>query len=394
MQTSSGPRPLVKSSIELILNHQASTGAYLAAPGYGTYDYCWMRDGAFIASAMDAHGHHDSAEAFHRWVARAIERYADKVGLLEGNLETALRGTEDPLQPLDDRYVLHTRFTVDGEEGSNDWGNFQLDGYGFWLTMLARHLKTTLADPTPYLRSVDLVRRYLSATWELACFDCWEEYPTRRHSTTWAAVARGLTDSAGLVSGESAGMVSKTITKRLLDDAAVHGVIRKFICDPRSGAAPVAPSVGLAVAGHERIGRVLSEDAIDGGVLLVLGELGPLPPNHAAIRATLSRVEDTLVVDGGVYRYLEDEYYGGGLWIVLAGALACVQAKYDKARASEVLDWIEQQADADGYLGEQVDSALRHPDRRSPWVERWGPPASPLLWSHAMYLLGVASTKM
>ncbi len=391
MQTSSGTRPLVQSSLELILRHQASTGAYLAAPGYGTYDYCWMRDGAFVASAMDAYGRHESAAAFHRWAARTIEQYAHKVDRLEADLVAAQRGTGDPLRPLDDRYVLHTRFTVDGDEGVGEWGNFQLDGYGFWLTSVARHLKVTGSDPAPYERAIDLVRRYLNITWEMPCFDCWEEYPTHRHATTWAAVARGLADSAELLGEESTDVACELITQRLLRGAAASGAIRKFMSDPTSGPNGAPASEGSAVAGHERIGRVLEDGAIDGSVLLVLGDFGPLPPGHDVIRNTLDQVEDTLVVDGGVHRYLEDEYYGGGLWIVLAGALGCIQAGYDKARANEILDWIEKHADTDGNLGEQVDSALRHPERRVPWVARWGPPASPLLWSHAMYLIAVAA---
>ena len=378
-------------SIELILRHQASTGAYLAAPGYGTYDYCWMRDGAFVASAMDAYGQHESAAAFHRWAAQTIERYAHKVDRLETDLETALRGTGDPLRPLDDRYVLHTRFTVDGDEGVGEWGNFQLDGYGFWLTSVVRHVKVTGSDPAPYENAIDLVRRYLKITWEMPCFDCWEEYPTHRHATTWAAVARGLADSGELLGEELTDRASELVTQRLLHDSTANGAIRKFMSDPTSESDGAPASEGSAVAGNEGIGRARDDDAIDGGVLLVLGDFGPLPPSHHVVRGTLDQVENTLVVDGGVHRYLEDEYYGGGLWIVLAGALARIQGGYDTARANEILDWIEKHADANGHLGEQVDSALRHPERRDPWVTRWGPPASPLLWSHAMYLLAAAA---
>jgi hypothetical protein len=27
-----------------------------------------------------------------------------------------------------------------------------------------------------------------------------------------------------------------------------------------------------------------------------------------------------------------------------------------------------------------------HPDGYESWVDRWGPPPSPLLWSHAMFI--------
>ncbi|MCH7668421.1 MAG: hypothetical protein IIC71_04335 [Acidobacteria bacterium] len=393
MSLSSSRRPLIQSSIDLIGHYQASTGAYLAAPGYRTYEYSWLRDGAFIAAAMDAHGEPASARAFHTWVAGTVERYASKVLDLEANVELAVSRTPDPLVPLDGRYVLHTRFTVDGDEAVGAWGNFQLDGYGFWLTSVVRHLEKTGADPAPFINAIDLVCRYLSITWKLSCYDCWEEFPTRHHTTTLAAVAGGLQRSAGLLQNDSVNAVAGLITDRLRERAGASGVLRKFVHDRVPEIAKVETPAPGAVAGHERVGRVLGEGAIDGSILLVLGDFGLDGSEVDIRRRTLAAVEATLVVESGVHRYLEDEYYGGGLWIVLAGALACVQAEHRVERANDILDWIEHQADGDGHLSEQTDSHLRHPDQLPPWVDRWGPPATPLLWSHAMYLLGVASTQ-
>jgi len=38
-------------------------------------------------------------------------------------------------------------------------------------------------------------------------------------------------------------------------------------------------------------------------------------------------------------------------------------------------------------LPEQVTVASQFPDEVEPWLERWGPVATPLLWSHAMFLI-------
>ena len=393
MSPSPSTRPLVARSIDVITANQAPTGAYPAAPAYHTYSYSWLRDGSFIAASMDAHGRRDSASAFHGWVAGTVEQYAHKVERLEAEVDIALGGTGDPLCPLDDRYTLHTRFTVDGGETREHWGDFQLDGYGFWLTSVAQHLALSGEDPEPMRRAIDLVRRYLVATWGLGCFDCWEEYPTRRHMTTWAAVARGLRNSA--VAGLSPLPTADDIERRLGAAMGPSSVLRKFVPDDRPiAAAPVAepaPEAG-AVAGHERVGRSLGPDAIDGSALLVLGGFGPFAPTSDVVRSTSRAIEDELVVDGGVHRYLEDEYYGGGLWIVLAGALATVLAPHDAGRAREVLTWIEDQASAAGDLPEQVTTHMCKPEAKEGWVERWGAPARPLLWSHAMYLLGVAAS--
>ena len=97
----------------------------------------------------------------------------------------------------------------------------------------------------------------------------------------------------------------------------------------------------------------------------------------------VERVESTLVSPGGgVWRNLDDEYYGGGEWILLTALLGLAQP----ARARECLAWIERHAAPNGDLPEQVQDHLLRPEWFEPWVEKWGTPASPLLWSHAMYL--------
>jgi isomaltose glucohydrolase len=94
-------------------------------------------------------------------------------------------------------------------------------------------------------------------------------------------------------------------------------------------------------------------------------------------------IEETLVSPGGgVWRNLEDEYYGGGEWILLTAMLGLAKPE----RAPECLAWIERHASPEGELPEQVQGHLRRPERYEPWVAKWGKPAQPLLWSHAMYL--------
>ena len=95
----------------------------------------------------------------------------------------------------------------------------------------------------------------------------------------------------------------------------------------------------------------------------------------------LAQLERTL----GYHRHLEDEYYGGGEWPVLAalvGWARCVNG----LDATAQLAWIESNADGTGALPEQAGERLR-PPLFADWVARWGPPAVPLLWSHAMYLI-------
>lgn len=95
----------------------------------------------------------------------------------------------------------------------------------------------------------------------------------------------------------------------------------------------------------------------------------------------LERIEAEL----GYHRHADDEYYGGGEWILLAAFTGWARAVLG-GDASEQLAWIEAHATPDGDLPEQVQDSLLQPERYEPWVEKWGAPACPLLWSHAMYL--------
>jgi len=120
-----------------------------------------------------------------------------------------------------------------------------------------------------------------------------------------------------------------------------------------------------------REARARAEDRLDAS-LLFLGD-----PELTA------RIEEALVSPGGgVWRNLDDEYYGGGEWLLLTAMLGLAAPE----RAHDCLAWIEGRARPNGELPEQVQDNLLRPDRYQPWVEKWGEPPSPLLWSHAMYL--------
>ena len=47
---------LYKKSIQTILANQSQWGSFIASPNFPTYQYCWLRDGSYIAHAMDTAG--------------------------------------------------------------------------------------------------------------------------------------------------------------------------------------------------------------------------------------------------------------------------------------------------------------------------------------------------
>jgi isomaltose glucohydrolase len=96
--------------------------------------------------------------------------------------------------------------------------------------------------------------------------------------------------------------------------------------------------------------------------------------------------------EGGVYRFRGDTYFGGGEWLLLTSSLAWHDAiTGNAAAAASAQDWVRARALPNGDMPEQVTDASQDPSMVAPWVQRWGAVATPLLWSHAMYLIAEAA---
>ena len=235
---------------------------------------------------------------------------------------------------------LDARYTVDGEEPPGPWSGYQLDGYGSWLWALAEHERRHGRRLEGVREGASLSADYVEARWREPCFDWWEEREGV-HAVTLAAIAAGLRAQG------------------------------------RDGAAEGVRELGVA-----RLG-----DRLDASLLACGLPFGLVDPGSADLAAAVEEIERRLVVDRGVHRHAEDVYYGGGLWLLLAGFLGLHYAAVGRRDEAEAqLEWIEAQATADGELPEQVATHLLHPLERQRWVDELGLPPSPLLWSHAMYV--------
>jgi isomaltose glucohydrolase len=229
---------------------------------------------------------------------------------------------------------LHARYTLDGEESESDWPTFQPDGYGLWLWALVSHCERHGRAPDRWLGAVDLTRAYLHRHWREPCTDWWEER-VDVHLSTLGSIWMGL---------------------HALKDSLAEEVAQE-------------------------LERCSTSMRLDASLLVLLPPFGPWSPEPL-----LELIERGLVsAGGGVHRHAADTYYGGGEWVLLTAMLGSVYAavrRMDDARAK--LDWVYGHAEQDGALPEQVLDHLLHPESRRYWLEKWGPPASPLLWSHAM----------
>lgn len=360
---------LYQRSIDIILSNQHKSGAYIASPNFPTYAYSWFRDGSFIAYAMDRVGHSESSQRFHQWSGIVIERQARKINEL-----IIRKKAGEKIKPQE---YLPARFNLDGTTIGDDWTDFQLDGYGSWLWALSEHHRLHKDDHflktiTP---AVESIINYLISFWDTPSYDCWEEHLDAIHPYTLAAIYGGLKSAYKYLLPHTWLPVENTIVK-------IRTFIRKNCVHPD---------------GYYR--KLIYPDLIEGDIVLtnmtdasLIGLAVPYefdPVDNGIIRRTLQEIESKLYYpNGGVYRNLNDTYYGGGEWILLAAWLGwywCRNGQYEKA--AQIKSFIIEQADERGNLPEQISDRLLAPSYYTEWVHKWGDVANPLLWSHAMYII-------
>ncbi|MBB5786172.1 glycoside hydrolase family 15 protein [Jiangella mangrovi] len=346
-------RRLARVSVSTIAAAQDASGAYPAAVGFTPYGFSWFRDGAFIAEGMSRAGAVESATAFHDWCARVLSREAPTVSALVARVSAGS-------QPADGE-LLPARYTLAGERHDDDWWNYQVDGYGTWLWALRAHLTRWGLPVEPYAPAAETAVRYLVAVGARTCRDWWEEHRDQTHVSTLASVYGGLRAAEALgVLAPEASRAASDIAELVTRSGTFEGALRKWL-------GSTAVDASLVVAG-------------------VPFEL--YSPSGSVMAATVARVESELTTPGGgVHRYVADTFYGGGQWPILAAFLGWHHAVMgSRGRATELLRWIASTADSSGWLPEQMPPVLA-PDVLPEWLERWGPSARPLLWSHGMYLV-------
>ena len=348
---------LAERSVGVILGNQAPSGAYLASPNFPVYRYSWLRDGSFIADAMSRAGYRESASAFFDWCRRVVEARVDQIDALVRRRAAG--------ETIEGQEYLHTRYSIDGEEGEAEWWNHQLDGYGAWLWALGAHRGRAPEghDAERFAPAVEATARYLTTFWTVPCYDCWEENGDQIHVATLAAIASGLRVAAGWPGVAAA---AREASERAA--AAIGEAVR------RQG----------TLDGH--LVKWLGGREVDASLLFCAIPYRLLDPDHPVMKATVAQLTRDLVHEG-IYRNREDTFFGGGEWVLLTALLGSYLAAVgDAAGARGMLEWVAKQADDNGWLPEQVSTHLLHPERFEEWERRWGPVARPLLWSHAMYL--------
>jgi GH15 family glucan-1,4-alpha-glucosidase len=200
----------------------------------------------------------------------------------------------------------------------------------------AHHSRSPNNSLEPYQDGIVLSIKYLTEFWREPSYDWWEEHPGHRHTSTLAPIFAAMRDGSGWDE------VPKDLRLRAAD--AADEIRQTVLSDGRR---------------EGRLVKWLGGDALDASLISCSVPFG----------------------------YLADTYYGGGEWPLLSALLGWYYSTTGRRDdAYRELDWVVRHASRHGDLPEQVADRLLAPSARQAWIDRWGPVATPLLWSHAMYL--------
>jgi GH15 family glucan-1,4-alpha-glucosidase len=284
--------PVMRSLITLKALTYKPTGGIVAAPttslpehpgGVRNWDYryCWLRDATFTLNALLLAGYQDEAVAWREWLLRAVAGSPEDLQILYG--VTGVRRLDEYEIPWLPGYQGAAPVHV----GNAVSRQFQLDVYGEVMDTL--HLARAAglkADPAIWGFLVILLK-FLESHWERPDEGLWEVRGPRRHFThskvmAWVAFDRAIKDA------QADGLDAPIERWQQVRDA-IHAQVCEKGFDMRSN---------TFVQAYDSLHLDAS--------LLLIPQVGFLPPDDARVRGTIEAIERHLVVDGLVLRYSTD----------------------------------------------------------------------------------------
>lgn len=266
--------------------------------------------------------------------------------------------------------VLFANYSSNGQYGS--MGRLlQIDQAGSVLWAIHEHYKK---NPKKAAKHKDLVERLangITSNWNKTYFlphtvDLWEE-PHRQTTTTMennftyslAACARGLLSAFELFPNQ----VWKETAMQMMSEIN-EAYSRKD---------------GYFFRNKGKV----SDSNVDSSVLGLVWPFEICSPDDERMVSTVRKMEEKIVIDGGVHRY-ENDYFdgegsaqeGGGAWPLLNFWMAIYWAKKgDTKRALAYYNWVVDRIDKyGGYIPEQIFDDFRIG-------------VYPLAWAHAMFVI-------
>lgn len=369
-----------RSLLTMKLLSDERSGAVIAAPEVdehfrrcGGYAFCWGRDAAFIATAMDRCGLSDLAERFYDWALNA--QSAD--------------GSWQQRHYHDGRLAPSWGLQID-EGGSILWG--------MWQHYTLNHDRAFADRVWPAVRrgAQFLIGRLDPETGlPLPSNDLWEER-SGEHLYSAAAVFGGLQAAASFAELQqepelarpwraAAERIRQQIVDRCWNEersSYLRGLKLQVDAQVYEEAVRSGKEASLTVDAKGYKTYYLEEDpVIDVSLLGLSVPFDLFPADDPRMAMTADAVEAALTAPGvgGIMRYEDDPYIGGNPWILTTLWLCQYRVRQGKLEAArELLQWAIDHQTEMGLLPEQVDRETGKPA----WV-------IPLTWSHAMFVLAV-----
>ncbi|KAJ3066832.1 hypothetical protein HK102_007551 [Quaeritorhiza haematococci] len=282
-------KAVIRSLITLKALTYQPTGGIVAAPttslpeaigGIRNWDYryCWLRDATFTLTALLQSGYRDEADAWRQWLLRAVAGKGEEVHIMYGLAgERRLPETELPWLPgyEDSRPV---------RIGNGAYDQFQLDVYGEVMDSLHQARRLGLEADGDSWRLQRALMDFLESDWREPDEGIWEVRGPRRQFThskvmAWVAFDRAVKDA------ERFGLAGPVDRWRELRDK-LHDEICDRAFNKRRNA----------------FTQSYDSDDLDASVLVMM-EVGFLPPDDPRLVGTVAAIEKELMHGGFVDRY-------------------------------------------------------------------------------------------
>lgn len=250
------------------------------------YRYCWIRDASLTLYALTNAGYFDEAEAFREWMLRAAAGAPDQMQIMYGvSGEHRLTETELPWLP---GYENSLPVRV----GNAAFNQVQIDVFGQLMDALFSARRSHLGPSEEAWRFQKAMLAKLERIWRQPDEGIWEVRGGRQHFVhskimAWVAFDRAVRAAE---SGSVTGPAEKW--RAIRDEIKREVLARGFD------------------AGRNTFVQRYGATALDASLLLI-AEVGFLPPGDPRFRGTVEAIERELMENGLALRYRTEETEDG-----------------------------------------------------------------------------------